>query len=187
MDKIIKKQYKIYISTISTKVMAISYELAGFMWDAINKNKYTNILDLGSGFSSYIFRYYQKTNAPTNCKVTSVDTSIEWLTQSNKFLENNDLNLDCIYTFEEFKKLPHDNYDFILYDLGHMITRAENLEYILSFADEKTPVIIDDVHKKVYRDKVESICKEMNINIIDIKDNTLDSYGRYAYLINNNI
>jgi len=184
MDKIIKKQYKIYTSTISTKDMAISYELSKFIWDMINKNKYINILDLGSGFSSFVFRYYQKTNAPKNCKVTSVDTSIEWLTYSNKFLSNNDLNLENIFTFEEFKKLPHDDYDFILYDLGRMITRAENLEYVLNFANEKTPVIIDDVHKKDYRDKVEETVTKLGKTIIDIKSETFDSYGRYAYLIN---
>ena len=183
MDKMIGKQYKQYTSTISTKVMAISFELATYMWKHINENKCKNILDLGSGFSSYVFRYYQKTNAPSNCKVTSVDTSAEWLEKSNQFLLRNELNLDNIFTFDEFKKIPFEKYDFVLYDLGNMATRAENLEYVLNFAQEGCPTIIDDVHKKIYRDKVEETAARLNKTIIDIKSETFDSYGRYAHMI----
>ena len=58
MNKNIIKQYGKYTSTISTKVMAISFEMAVYLWKEIHKRKSIKILDLGSGFSSYIFRYY---------------------------------------------------------------------------------------------------------------------------------
>jgi len=185
MDNMIRQKYKIYTSTISNQTMAISFELASFMWKYINKHKCIKILDLGSGYSSFVFRYYQKSNAPSKCKVVSVDTSMEWLTQTNKFLSNNDLNLDHLYTFEDFKtkRMPVKKYDFILYDLGNMSARSENLEYILSFADTGCPIIIDDVHKSVYRKKVEETVNKLKKHIVDIKPKTLDAFGRYAYMI----
>jgi len=183
MNKQINKQFRKYTKTISTRTMAISLELATYMWKEINERKSVKILDLGNGFSSFVFRYYQKNNAPDNCRVISVDTSKDWLVKSTKFLSDNKLSTDEIYTFDEFKILPKEKYDFILYDLGNMITRGENLPYVLSLADVKSPVIVDDVHKLIYSEIVEVVADNFNKSLNYLKDETLDDFGRYASVI----
>jgi len=161
--------------------MAISYEMAMYLWTEIKQRKSTRILDLGSGFSSFIFRSYQE--SVEGCRVISVDTSADWLLKSNEFLEKNNLDVSEIYTFDEFKELPYETYDFILYDLGNMKTRSDNLEFILNFADKNCPVIVDDVHKKPYMDVVIETANRLKKKIVNIKPETFDSYGRFALLL----
>jgi len=176
----LKQQYKVYTKKVSTKVMAISYELAQFMWNYINDNNCKKILDLGSGFSSVVFRYYKQDNE--KIQVVSVDTSQEWLDKTKQYLNKLNLNTDNLYTFDEFKQMKKYKYDFILYDLGNMITRAENLDLVLSYKKKNGVIIVDDVHKEVYRNKVHNFCASHNLQYTPLKE-TIDVYGRYSVMV----
>jgi predicted O-methyltransferase YrrM len=153
------------------------------MWDEMKFKKPKNILDLGSGFSSFVFRYYKKLNE--KCNVTSVDTSVEWLEKTISFLEKNKLDTQNIYTFKQFKKLKNikHNYDFILYDLGPTSTRAENLEYVLELAKPNCPIVIDDLHNNNYKKDVIDIVSNSRKNLFFLNEETFDVYGRYAALV----
>ena len=62
VEKDVRKElfayYRKYLSNISSKDMAISLELSVFLIIVCRILKPKRILDLGSGFSSFIFRYY---------------------------------------------------------------------------------------------------------------------------------
>jgi len=179
MGNYIKKQYKNYVNNVSSSVMAISYELSVYMWKYINKQKPKYILDLGSGFSSFLFRYYKK-EYNNEAVIFSVDTSKEWLLKTEEFLKENDLSIKNLYTFDDFKKIPQRQFDYILYDLGSMSTRHENLEYILQYKKDNTPCIIDDVHKLQYKNFVLETVKRLNLKYKFLTDETYDSYGRFS-------
>jgi len=55
----IKSEHKVYIEHISSPEMAMSLELAYFIMNYCIEYKPKRLLDLGSGFSSFVFRLYQ--------------------------------------------------------------------------------------------------------------------------------
>ena len=59
-DLEIKKYYDKYVSEISTPGMAISLESSLTILSLLEYFKPKSILDLGSGFSSFLFRLYKK-------------------------------------------------------------------------------------------------------------------------------
>jgi len=183
METEILKQYHQYTKNVSTKVMTISLELVKYMWDELCINKPNNILDLGSGFSSFVFRYYKQTKN-NDCEVTSVDTVVEWLSKTKDFLIKNNLDVGNIYAFKEFKENKKlKKYDFILYDLGPTDTRSKNLKYVLKLIKPNCPIIIDDVHNQKYKKEVIDIINLTSKNIIFLNEKTFDVYGRFAALV----
>ena len=59
-NSILAKYYDDYITQVSSSSMAISLESASTIFTLVNFLKPKSILDLGSGFTSLLFRLYRK-------------------------------------------------------------------------------------------------------------------------------
>ena len=174
------KIYRTYVSTISLEDHAVSWEAARYLFQAVQEAKPKRILDLGSGYSSLIFRTYQAKFAPETT-VVSVDDDAEWLEKTKAFLQANEISTDHCITWEEFlTTYPDQSYDFILYDMGNMYTRAENLTKIVDVMEPIGSLIIDDVHFSFYAMVVFEVIGNYRLRLQSLKRETLDKYGRYA-------
>ena len=174
------KIYRTYVSTISLEDHAVSWEAARYLFQAVQEAKPKRILDLGSGYSSLIFRTYQAKVAP-GTTVVSVDDDAEWLEKTKAFLQANDISTEHCITWEAFKNAYADqSYDFILYDMGNMHTRAENLTKIVDVMEPTGSLIIDDVHFSFYAMVVFEVIGNYRLRLQSLKRETLDKYGRYA-------
>jgi len=174
------KIYRTYVSTISLEDHAVSWEAARYLFQAIQEAKPKRILDLGSGYSSLIFRTYQAKFAP-EITVVSVDDDAEWLEKTKTFLQANDISTKHCITWETFSSAYADQfYDFILYDMGNMYTRAENLTKIVDVMEPTGCLIIDDVHFSFYAMVVFEVIGNYRLRLQSLKQETLDKYGRYA-------
>jgi len=185
MGNYIKKQYREYINETSNAVMTISYELSNYIWKYITKKQPRTILDLGSGFSSFIFRFYQKEYSTEETIVVTVDTQKKWLNKTEKFLKDKDLSIENLYTYREFKELSFEPFDYVLFDLGPTDKRHNYLDMVFKYKKENCPLIIDDVHNKAYKDIVLEKCHKLNMKTNFLIDDTFDTYGRFAVEINN--
>lgn len=176
--------YEEYILKVSDEIMAISLELSVFcilMCDMIRPKK---ILDLGSGFSSYVFRslpsvlskYYKPT-------VWSVDDSIEWVNKTSTFLAQHGIPSDNLMTWDAFVQQNLGDFDFILYDLGGFEFRKEKVRQIIKLCDENGMIIFDDMHSAEYGRYLNKILKENNCTCFDLRYYTKDKFGRYSQLI----
>ena len=85
-----------------------------------------------------------------------------------------------------FTQHQNDRFDFIFYDLGNMRTREDYFERMLPLRSEQSMAMIDDVHKQDYRSFVVKVLKEQGIPYYNLKNITLDEYGRYAFAIMGN-
>ncbi|MDP2727812.1 MAG: hypothetical protein Q8P59_09750, partial [Dehalococcoidia bacterium] len=56
--------YGQYTSRVSIDYMAVSLELSAFLMVLCERFRPSSILDLGSGFSSFVFRYYASKATP---------------------------------------------------------------------------------------------------------------------------
>lgn len=171
-----------YISDVSCKEMSVSIEVAYLLYSVLQvMNGTVDILDLGSGFSSYILR--KKWNPLLKPTVTTVDDSECWLKRTEEFLRSMKVRTDGLILWDEFKESNKSKYDLIFYDLGCMDKRRRELMFVLDLVKAGGLIVLDDLHKGGYRVEVEREVKRRNLTLTSTKDYTIDSYGRYAKII----
>ncbi|MGM0588335.1 MAG: hypothetical protein ACQETE_07980 [Bacteroidota bacterium] len=175
------KDYQEYISTVSTPDMAVSMEAVTFVINLVNSQKCESVLDLGTGFSSFAFR---KSFRSRSIKIDSFDDNREWLQKSIDFSDIKGVGKKNFFHFDDFEQKALAEYDLVFHDLGRMDVRKKSLNNIINHAKKGSGYLfLDDMHKKDYANHVDQIMRNINYSSIDVKSYTIDSYGRYAKLI----
>jgi len=174
--------YESYVQDVSAKQHAMSLELAAFLLELCRRVDADSVIDLGSGFSSYVLRRYASERPGTT--VRSVDSSPEWLERSRRFVSDHGLAADDFIQWSEFDPQDEiDSYDVVLHDLGDMTLRSATLPQALVLARRGAYVVLDDVHKPGYRAYARQLVSASSAWSIDIRAVTRDSIGRYSLLI----
>ncbi|MBD3318954.1 hypothetical protein GF342_03515 [Candidatus Woesearchaeota archaeon] len=169
-------EYHDYITRVSQPHMAISLEAAQFLhlWCQVYKPQ--RIVDLGSGFSSYVFRHYQQ-KSKNRVTVVSVDDNQEWLKRTKNFLQQHYLSTEHLILYDKFLAKPKQ-FDLWFYDLGSISTRIKEMPKILQWSRDAF-LIMDDAHKKRMRKSINML----NMRRIHALTRTTDSIGRFAALV----
>lgn len=178
--------YRKYITEVSSEDMAVSHELASFLYVLANILKPKRILDLGSGLSSYVFRLYASKNNSDTC-VYSVDDSSEWLEKTKVFLQNNNIKSDNLLLWSEFIEADHEKFDLVFHDIGSMEMRAANLSLVLSLAQKNGVIVLDDTHKWEYWINEVSKIREENYVLYSAYKYTFDKYSRFSHIAINKL
>jgi predicted O-methyltransferase YrrM len=160
--------------------MALSLETAVLLYVLCQCTSPKKILDLGSGFSSFVFRLYAST--AKDCKVYTVDDDHPWLLKTQEYLRNYKLSTDLCYDWEAFDLSTHNDFNLALYDLGRMPMRMKTLPSVIQAAGPHAFLILDDVHKPFYEEAVTEVLKRRDCRWQSLKEETLDQFGRYAYI-----
>lgn len=172
--------YKEYTSIVSNPVMAASLELSIFLLILCDLIKPKRVIDFGSGFTSFIFRYYAK-RAP-DIEVCSVDDSSEWLKKTEGFLKSKSVSLNNLFSLALIKQKLNTPFDLILYDMGTFETRMANLKYVLGMIAKDGIIVLDDMHGADYGYFVRDSLKENKFKQYSIRHYTNDCYGRYSFI-----
>ena len=177
--------YHSYVPSISKDFMAVSPELSAFCLSLCRHLEPRSILDLGSGYSSAVFRYYARTAQPTPT-VVSVDDSPGWLERTSEFLRTHDLPFDNLVEWESFQRMEHGRFDMVFYDLGHVRgLRTTAFEKVIDFVGPGGVLILDDMNFIGYKRHVKRMLKKSRLRAYSAEHFTRDSFGRYAYLMTN--
>ena len=180
----IRQKHQSYIRNISSPEMAMSLELANFIMEYCLNNKPKYLLDLGSGFSSYIFRHYQKNDPTGNIVVFSVDDNDDWLAKTKAFLIDEELSTDNLINLNTLTSSNYNNYfDFILLDLNFIEVRKNYIKYTTDLLKINGFAIIDDVHKVEFLREVKKISNQNNLKLTNIRKKTIDFFGRFAIFV----
>ena len=175
--------YDEYTKTVSYEGMPISFESACFLWSLCEAIEPKRILDMGSGFSSFVFRRYQAT-AGVRPEVWSVDESAEWLEKTREFLGAHGLTVDNLLTWENFQVSEPGYFDLIMHDLGYMNDRPDIFQRMLSLRDPDGIVIVDDFHHPEYRPEIYRRLQEYDtLAGYRLRWLTLDKYLRYLLMV----
>jgi len=180
----LENAYSEYTSTISTPKMAISLELAIFLLAFCNLTRPRSVLDLGSGFSSFVLRLYQE-RSPHQVTVCSVDDSQVWLSKTTTFLTNHGMPTESLIMWERFCAENRERFDLVLHDLGTFKMRIRTLGAALTRIAPGGFAILDDMHKLSYRRFVEKALRERNLTHFSLQAFTKDSIGRFSELVLN--
>lgn len=171
----LKEAYLEYIKEVSEPVWTISWELCVYLDKLLRSLKPKKILDLGSGFSSFLFRQ-------SGAEVVTFDTDSDWLTKTELFLQQHKLPTTTMFHLEsplseEDRKILQQPYDLILHDLG---IADKDRAPIFPMLNGKV-IILDDMHFAEYRAQVKEFFKGRTI--FDLQDDTKDAYNRYAWMV----
>ena len=185
-DHSIKAVYEEYTTCVSTPIATISLELACVIWFVLNKLKPKLIVDLGSGFSSYLFRLYQDTRKDSDdvCEVFSCDDNSFWLERTSIFLKSRGLSVKGLCLWEEFtNEYQGKRPDLVLHDLGNPELRVKNMPRVFDLCKPETTLILDDIQKPPIKRAALDALEQRGGCGYDLARLTYDKFGRYAWMI----
>jgi predicted O-methyltransferase YrrM len=173
--------YRAYTATISPDSIAISPELAVYVvCEATTPN---TMLDLGSGFSSYVFRSYAKSKDKFPAPVTySVDDSTEWLDETRRFLQHHESDCHNLLTWDEFVERDRPSFDLVLQDMGNLGKRRRMLSRVLDMCAPGGMLVIDDMHVPGYRRALTGELEKLGHSYFSLRTFTRKRL-RYSYLV----
>lgn len=174
----LRPAYELYVREVSVPDMAASLEASTLLYRLCQANKYKRLLDLGSGFSSFVFRLYAKETP--GVKVISVDDDSQWLLKTRNFLEAQNVPLEGMMMLDAFLSSEESEFDCIFHDLNFVEVRINYVSELLARLKPGGLLILDDVHKREYLMVVlERLTRQSGV-LYDLKPMTLDQFGRYA-------
>lgn len=180
-SKILKPYYDYYITHVSRADMAMSLELAAFVYALCVKKELKNLLDLGSGFSSFVYRLYASTHS--GVQVVSVDDDAQWLEKTRMYLRDQNLSDTGLIALEQFLAEPVSGFDCVLHDLNFVEVRINYLPQVLAATAHAGVLILDDVHKPDYLYQVLKKLKQEPVAVYNLEPVTLDSFNRFALAV----
>ena len=179
--KLLKPYFDDYIERVSVANMAASLELAAVLLSLLQSRKYKKLVDLGSGFSSFVFRLYAKSNP--GVEVISVDDDALWLEKTRDYLKKNNVSDSDLLTLDQFLAKNLSGFDCILHDMNFVEVRINYVSTLLTKLSDNGILILDDMHKPDYRIDVLKKLEHEPFNIYDVREQTLDSFGRYSMIV----
>ncbi|GAB4202744.1 MAG: hypothetical protein Fur0023_08930 [Bacteroidia bacterium] len=178
----IKTKYDYYIKNISREDMAISLELSLFLWELLLQKRPKYIMDLGSGFSSYIFSLY-KMKYNKESVIVSIDDDKKWIDKTIDFLRNDNLDANNVFILLDDYNFKDDSlFDFILLDLNFVEKRKNYILPCLNKLKKDGLILFDDVHKIEYGINVINRTKGKVTKLYNIENYVRDKYNRYSFL-----
>jgi predicted O-methyltransferase YrrM len=175
-ERELERDWLEYVGEVSRA--EISCTLGGAaLWAAIAEvRKPRAILDLGSGFSSFVFR-------KSGARVKSVDDQPAWLERTRAFLAAKRLPVEELCALDQLGAADRGAYDLVFYDLGSMETRERHLETALAAAAPAGWIVLDDCHKARFWKQVESARSVARFRLYSLRDYAVDIWGRFSVLL----
>jgi hypothetical protein len=136
--KELSQAYQEYIAAGANPVYAIGLPIAAYLDNLIVELKPKRVLDIGSGFSSYVIRTHPEIDA------YSVDEDEQWATFTRDFLRSQQLDAGHVFTSMEFHGLDAGKFDLVLLDAGFEIRRLQLLRASLIRVCDGGTLILDD-------------------------------------------
>jgi predicted O-methyltransferase YrrM len=180
--------YARYTATVSPAPISISLELAVFLRVLCEQTHPQSILDLGSGFSSYVFRCYARESVPVGFPapppVYSLDQSRRWLEKTRVFLDQQHLDTRHLATWEDLRAAqPAPTFDLILHDIATLDVRLAMLDDVIRCCRPGGGlIVIDDMHVPGYRRAVLRALTRQQLAVFSLRSFTRKRL-RYSYLV----
>jgi predicted O-methyltransferase YrrM len=174
--------HETYVTSVSSPEMAASLEVSVLLDYLCRVMNPEAILDLGSGFSSFVFRRHAQQTG--NTTVVSVDDNASWLSKTKEYLAGHDLPTDRLVELSNFDFSDYQSaFDLVFHDLGSMEVRKETLPVVLETCCRNGLIVLDDIHKDHYLKHVHRTLDAAPYKFYHARDMTEDEFGRFSALV----
>ena len=174
--------YADYVGHVSPDPIAIALPLAVFLGVLRDQLRPRRILDLGSGFSSYVFRAHARARDDSAGAVWSIDESRPWLDKTRAFLQQHDADAPHLATWDEFTATAPAPFDLILQDFATLDARRAMLDRVIDLCRPGGLIVIDDMHVPGYRRATLRALDRRRLDYFSLRLFTKKRL-RYAYLV----
>lgn len=174
--------YADYTSNVSPDPIAIALPLATFLGVICEQLRPRRILDLGSGFSSYVFRSYAQAQTDSAPAIWSVDQSRAWLDKTCAFLQRHGVDSPHLATWDEFTAAAPPPFDLVLQDFATLVDRERMLDRVVDHCAPGGLIVIDDMHVPGYRRGTLRALDRRGLTYFSLRLFTKKRL-RYAYLV----
>jgi predicted O-methyltransferase YrrM len=185
---LLEPYYEEYVSDVSDRGMAASIESACLLYFLAERYQGRQqpacFLDCGSGFSSFCLRL--AAGPGTNLRFVTVDGDPEWLERSRKFMSDKGISCDKdLYATADLGTLPEFHPDVIFFDIYHTEdgSRADALDFLRPHLASGSMIVLDDMHKPIYRERVQEWVRGESGRLVDLKYLTRDEHGRFCSVL----
>jgi predicted O-methyltransferase YrrM len=179
-DHELRVVYDRYVADISSWDWAVAWRTALALGALCNTLRPRRILDLGSGFSTYVeCRWAQQ--AQTETQIVSVDDSPDWLETTRGFLAGQSLSCELVGR-AELGSLPDSTFDLAFDDIGRIEQRADAIDTLVRVMAPGGIVVLDDMNVRGYRADVRARLKRAGWPLYSLRRQTIDQRGRFAML-----
>lgn len=178
----LKYSHHDYISNFSVGTSAASLEVSAIIYSICEIIDCKNLVDFGSGYTSYVLRKYEK-DQKKNLSIYSIDSSVTWLDTTKNFIKKQNCPEKKLITWSEFENNNSYDFDLAVIDIRPIQRRVQIIEKFLKINKKNTVLIIDDLHKDHLKLPILKLSEKYKFIIYDLKDLTLDNFGRYAGII----
>lgn len=179
-DHELRAVYDRYVAEISSWDWAVAWRTAlalDALCDALRPRR---ILDLGSGFSTYVeCRWVRQAQSDTG--IVSVDDSAEWLETTRAFLAGDGLSCELIER-DDLGSLPDQSFDLAFDDMGRIEARADAIDTLVRVMAPGGVVILDDMNVRGYRADVRARLERAGWPLYSLRTQTIDERGRFSML-----
>jgi SAM-dependent methyltransferase len=183
----LRKPYCRYMLACTKDDMPVTMGMACFFLACLRAFKPRSVLDLGSGFSSFVARFHAAGKSGRGCAVCSVDDDPHWLAVSREFVQSEGIpqsGLGEFVDWESFLAGETRTFDMVLVDLGSIETRSRNVREVLSrFLAPGGHALMDDMHFNRYRRTVLRACRELGMDALNMRSFVQDEYLKAPYLV----
>ena len=180
VEETLRQPYGQYITEVSSPIHAASFEASVFLALLCRGLQPARVLDLGSGFSSFVFRH----TLPDAHEVLSMDDDAAWLERTRQFLVQHGAGVNGLEEWNPIALESPNGFDMVFYDLGSMNTRAEYLERVVDACRRwQATLVIDDAHQRLFRRKLNRELRGVECQVYVTWPFTRDSYDRYSLVL----
>lgn len=156
---------------------AIAAAAGVFLWDACEQREVTRVLDLGSGFSTWVLRAWAA-ECGREVECVTVDHLEGWLRRTQAEVTEMGWDSSEFYTWEQFLDLvyPDRYFDFIFVDINGGAMRYKefaNYEYLTDY------MVCDDFQFDHIRESWTARCVQAGFTVVERESETKDQYGRW--------
>lgn len=171
-----------YIAEVSAVNWAASLETCCVLYYLCQQMRPDIVIDIGSGFSSYVLRTYQDSEHPQTT-VYSVDDNSDWLLTTRRYLSEHGFMDDNVISWDEFQTLEHPKADLLFFDFATPKVRIPVLQQLVKYMRPGSVLLLDDVHKSNMREASLQLIEQHNLKYHDLYKVTCDQIGRYAWVV----
>lgn len=161
---------------------ALDVPASVWLWNACQREKANRVLELGSGFSSWVLRHWQQratSERGSTPSVWTVDDEPKWLeTTRLELLERNFDTSRMAHFDTALTDCAVTSFDLTFVDLDNTATRLKHAADFVRWTRSGGLLVLDDWHMPHYREPMTAKLADLGISVEPLPETT-DEWGRY--------
>lgn len=173
--------YERYVAHVSNREFPASLEAGAFLFCLCGRLGVSSILDVGSGFTSVVFRRYARDRGH-GVRVVSTDHDLAWLRRTGDFLEAAGYDQKGLMGLSDFEASMQGGQFDLIYNDAWGPLRSELTLRLAQHLAPRGALIVDDAQEVENRRTLMRVARSESLQLYDVRPWTHDFFGRWAIL-----